>query len=79
MNEETRVAVNSISKGEKIVILYQFSVTVGRMLCSWIRFSFIFKQAEAVERWETGLCRAMYGYVWLCMAIYGYVGLCRAM
>ena len=30
-----------------------------------------------------GLCRAMYGYVWLCRAIglytamYGYVGLCR--
>ena len=43
MNGETRLAVNSISKGEKVVILYQFCVTVGRMLCSWIRFSFIFQ------------------------------------
>ena len=42
MNGETRVAVNSISKGEKVVMLYQFCVTVERMLCSWIRF----KQAE---------------------------------
>ena len=49
VNGETRVAVNSISKGEKVVILYQFCVTVERMLCSWIRF----KQAEAVEQWET--------------------------
>ena len=46
VNGETRVAVNSISKGEKVVILYQFCVTVERMLCSWIRF----KQAEAVEQ-----------------------------
>ena len=43
VNGETRFAVNSISKGEKVVILYQFCVTVGRMLCSWIRFSFIFQ------------------------------------
>lgn len=46
VNGETRVAVNSISKGEKVVMLYQFCVTVERMLCSWIRF----KQAEAVEQ-----------------------------
>ena len=46
VNEETRVAVNSISKGEKVVILYQFCFTVERMLCSWIKF----KQAEAVEQ-----------------------------
>ena len=35
-NGETRVAINSISKGEKVVILYQFCVTVEKMLCSWI-------------------------------------------
>ena len=49
VNEETRIAVNSISKGEKVAILYQFRVTVERIFCSWIRF----KQAEAVEQWET--------------------------
>ena len=49
LNGETRVAVNSISKGEKVAILYQFRVTVERIFCSWIRF----KQAEAVEQWET--------------------------
>ena len=46
MNGETRVAVNGISKGEKVAILYQFRVTVERIFCSWIRF----KQAEAVEQ-----------------------------
>ena len=49
VNGETRIAVNSISKGEKVAILYQFRVTVERIFCSWIRF----KQAEAVEQWET--------------------------
>ena len=47
MNGETRDAVNSISKGEKVVILYQFCVTVGRMLCSWIWFSFIFQTSPS--------------------------------
>ena len=46
VNGETRVAVNSISKGEKVAILYQFCVTIERIFCSWIRF----KQAEAVEQ-----------------------------
>lgn len=49
MNGETRVAVNSTSKGEKVVILYQFCVTVERMLCSWIRFSFIFQTSGSGE------------------------------
>ena len=56
MNGETRVGVNSISKREKVVILYQFCVTVERMLCSWIWFSYIFQtngSAVRVERWET--------------------------
>ena len=34
VNGETRVVVNSISKGEKVVILYQFCVTVERMFYS---------------------------------------------
>ena len=47
MNGETRVVVNSISKGEKVVILYPFCVTVERMLCSWIWFSFIFQTSRS--------------------------------
>ena len=51
MNGETRVAVNSISKGGKVVILYQFCVSVERMFYSWIRFSVIFQ--------TSGSCGAM--------------------
>ena len=43
MNGETRVVVNTISKGEKVVVLCQFFVTVERMFYSWIRFSVIFQ------------------------------------
>lgn len=43
VNGETRVEVNSISKGEKVVLSYQFCVTLERMLCSWIRFNIIFQ------------------------------------
>ena len=51
MNGEIRVALNSISKGENVVILNQFCVTVERMLClDKVQFYFPNKW----KRWSNG-------------------------